>query len=352
MTRISVIIPCLNERDALTHCLDALDQQDLPRTDYEIIVVDGHSTDGCLAMAAARGARVLAQPARGPAAARNAGIRIAQSPILAFTDADCVPRYDWLTRILDAFDHDPTIAGVAGSMRLPRDTLLGRLEDNDARLHYHGYITSNIAYRRDTLLHIGGFDPTLPCAEDYDLAWRILDAGHRIAHDPRPTVLHDPPEIRSTLTTYLRKQYWYARHDIPAHARALQRAWHANGPLHGSTQATTGLLDALQGTAWTLATLTSLTLHHPTLLAATLTGITLTSARRVTHAIQEIGAGKTDIPAMIAITTAKRLTRGAGTLTGLAELALRPQLHLLDAPRPARAMTTAREAASATARAA
>lgn len=346
MTRISVIIPCKDERTALATCLDALDQQDLPRNHYEIIVIDGHSTDGCLAMAKARGARVLAEPARGPAAARNAGIRIAQSPILAFTDADCVPRYDWLTRILDAFHHDPTLAGVAGSMRLPRDTLLGRLEDNDARLHYHGYITSNIAYRRDILLHIGGFDPTLPCAEDYDLAWRILDAGHRIAHDPNPTVLHDPPEIRSDLATYLRKQYWYARHDIPAHARALQRTWHANSPLPGSTQATTGLLHALHHSAWTLATLA--TLHKPHLLAATLTTITLATARRITRTTHTIGEGTPEIPTMTAIHAAKTITRGAGTLTGLAELALRPQLRLLDAPRPARAMTPARDAARAT----
>lgn len=316
---ISVVVPCRNERRTLIACLDALEAQDFPGRRFEVILVDGRSTDGCPQLAAARGLRVLQDHGRGPAGARNVGIWASRGAVVAFTDADCVPRFDWLSGIDAAFRDDPTIAGVAGPMRLPRATLLGRLEDNDARRHYRGYITSNVAYRRDVLFEVGGFDEDLCCAEDYDLAWRVLDRGHRIAHDERPVVLHDPPELYGAPWPYLRKQYWYARNDVPTHVRALARAASSPDARAGSAAAISGSFDALSHAAPAVAI--ALGLAAPRTAAA---GIGLAFGRAVRHAwrnVVSLGEGWADLPAIVAVQTAKSLTRGVGTLAGLASLA-------------------------------
>jgi len=313
VTWASVIIPCRNEAGTLEACLDALDRQSFPRGRFEVLVVDGQSTDGCGEIARKRGVRLLEDPGDGPSAARNVGIREARGAIVAFTDADCVPSPGWLAALHEVFAERPALGGVGGALRMPRRTLLGRLEDNDARAFYRGVITSNVAYRRDALLSVGGFDETLACAEDYDLAWRLRDAGFEVVHDPRPVVVHDPPEIDGSLSTYLRKQFWYARHDVPTHARALARARRGAS---GSREALPGVLlsappagllaaaaaGALGGEAW--------------LVAAGLAG----AAARATRRVLKGGAGREALP-MIAVATAKELARGAGTLRGLVDLA-------------------------------
>src|SRR5699024_6303449 len=139
-------------------------------------------------------------------------------------DADCVPRGDWLARVAEVFEEDASVAGVAGSIRMPRRTLIGRMEDLEARAYYRGVITSNVAYRLDVLLAVGGLFESLCRAQDLDLAWRVRDAGHRVVPDPRPVVVHDPPEISGRAWGYLRKHFWYARSDVPASLRALRRA--------------------------------------------------------------------------------------------------------------------------------
>lgn len=318
---VSVVIPCRNEAKTLAACLDALDQQDLPRSRFEILVVDGRSTDGCREMLRARGVAMLDDPGRGPAAARNVGILAARGRIVAFTDADCIPRFDWLSQLLAAFARAPDAGGVAGPLRLPRDTLLGRLEDNDARQRYRGYITSNVAYRREALLEVGGFDEELSCAEDYDLAWRIMDAGYRILHDDGPVVLHDPPEIGGAVAGYLRKQFWYARNDVPAHARAISRAARSSEARAGSGAAILGSMNALGNAGWVGLLAYSVARGRPRAAAAAGAGLALQSARVVARSAAGVAGASRDLPGMIVVQAAKTLARGAGTLVGLADLA-------------------------------
>lgn len=335
MTRISVVIPCRNERVLLERCLDALLAQDMPRHDFEVIVVDGGSSDGSDALAVERGAIVLRDPGSGPAFARNVGIARARGEIVAFTDADCVPRFDWLTRLDEAFRADAEVAAAAGAMRLPRASFLGRTEDNDARVHYRGFITSNIAYRREVLEELGGFDESLRCAEDYDLAWRALDAGFRIARVEDAVVLHAPPEIEGRIAAYLAKQFWYARHDVLAHVRALARARRGAGSTPGSQQAVTGLVDALVRSSTTAGLVGALALRSRGLFLAT-AGVALgASTRRVALTAAKVGEGAREVPKMALLELAKGAARGAGTLVGLAELARPSSLAALRRPAPA-----------------
>jgi hypothetical protein len=279
--------------------------------------VDGGSTDGSHELARGAGARIrmLHDPGNGPSAARNIGLRAARGDVVAFTDADCVPDAEWLARLVAAFVDDPKVGGVAGGLRMRRASLVGRFEDADARVNYGGWITSNVAYRRDVLVAVGGFDEALVCAEDSDLAWRVLDAGHRIGHEPRAVVLHDPPEVNGTLGAYLRKQFWYAKSDVATHVRALRA---------GRRRALPGFSHALGGAACVGALALSPLLGWR-LGAVALATVGAQSLARTSRTLRAAGESMWDAPGMVTLDAAKRIVRGAGTLAGLAEVALSPE---------------------------
>ena len=115
MTAISVIVPVFNQAGRLGDCLDALLQQDLPAGSFEVIVVDNGSGDESMAVARQRPAvRLLAEPRRSAYAARNRGIRAARGALIAFTDADCIPRPDWLSRLRERLVDAPEAMVVMG----------------------------------------------------------------------------------------------------------------------------------------------------------------------------------------------------------------------------------------------
>ncbi|MFA5861393.1 MAG: galactosyltransferase-related protein, partial [Candidatus Thermoplasmatota archaeon] len=213
--------------------------------------------------------------------------------------------------------------------RMPRHTLIGRMEDINARVNYRGFITSNVAYKRDALTRVGGFDESLRCGEDQDLAWRLRDAGFRIVHDPRPVVLHDPPEVSGSIATYLRKEFWYARHDVAPQLRAVRRASATGGA--GSAEAASGFTYALRAAACAAAVGSGLVAPELAILGLALASYQ--SARGVTRTARAAGGIPShELAAMIAVDACKRIARGAGTLAGLAELARPTKRALVTSP--------------------
>jgi glycosyltransferase involved in cell wall biosynthesis len=359
MVRITVVVPMRNEARRLPACIRALAAQTLPRSDFEVLFVDGDSTDGSSRIVEEAGFEVVQAAVNGVSGARNEGILAARGDIVAFTDADCRPQEDWLVRILRRFDHDEALGGLGGMVRHPHEAgapLASRVEDAGALAFYRGYITSNAAYRRGILLEVGGFDMALCCAEDCDLAWRVAEAGYLLDFDPRAVVEHEPPEERS-LGAWLGKHFWYARKDVYAFRRALLRrraldaaeeggeASHPSDPLvqgHGLP----ALKDALEFSVLTLGLLDA---NWPALVAggAFSIGRAYLDARTMgTYARYVENMPSRNQAA--ALLLARSLVRGAGTWLGLAEVALRawrgeiplPQfLTLPEAPprnRPAR----------------
>ena len=112
MTRVSVVIPALNDSLMLAGCLRALERQ--TRQPDEIIVVDNGSTDDTAAVAQARGARVVLEPRRGIFPATSAGFDAAKSELIARLDADSVPPSDWVERVVAAFEAEPELDLLSG----------------------------------------------------------------------------------------------------------------------------------------------------------------------------------------------------------------------------------------------
>jgi len=201
---VSVVIPAYNAAETIGECMAALDKQSIPRTEYEVIVVDDGSTDATADIAARHGALVLKQPNSGPAVARNKGIAAARGAIVLFTDADCAPAADWIQQMIAPLV-DSRISGVKGAYRTRQASLAARFiqieyedrYDYTARSEYIDFVDTYAAgYRRDALLDSGGFDTHFPFAsvEDQELSFRLAEAGHKMVFNPQAIVYHHHPE--------------------------------------------------------------------------------------------------------------------------------------------------------------
>jgi glycosyltransferase involved in cell wall biosynthesis len=225
--KISVIVPAFNSRHTVAGCIAALEAQEYPKKDYELIFVDNNSTDdSALLMARHAAVQVLHEHRQGSYAARNTGVRQARGAILAFTDSDCMPVPGWLQAIDDAFS-DPGLHIVQGfrrpSVMAGSLLLLSRYEHfKDQYIFasalpnaYYGY-TNNMAVRRDTFAQHGPFIEVLRGADTLFVRKVIEAAGcHVMAYSGTMAVVHAE---MVDIAAYFRKMFIYGR----AHQVATQ----------------------------------------------------------------------------------------------------------------------------------
>lgn len=188
--KVSVIIPTYNEARQIEACLQSFAHQTLPRQEFEIILVDGGSTDGTTARAQPLVDSVIRQSSEGVGGARNDGAAIARAAIVATTDADCRVPETWLETILQDFQ-DPEVVAVCG----PDGPFDGGLKARvifffvrsiirlAALAGLYGTGSTNTAVRKDAFLAIGGYR-SLSHSDDIEMGIRIASQG-RIVYDPR-----------------------------------------------------------------------------------------------------------------------------------------------------------------------
>ncbi|MCS0638459.1 glycosyltransferase [Streptomyces sp. LP05-1] len=191
----AVVVPTL-ARPCLAGCLAALAASSGPEPSRVVLVDDRRSPAGELPVAAlgplAGRALVLSGGGRGPAAARNTGLREVTEPWTVLLDDDVRVGAHWREQLArDLAEASPETGGVQGVLEVPLPD--GRRptdwERNTAGLRDALWATADMAYRTEVLTAVGGFDERFPRAfrEDADLALRVLDAGWFIRRGERRT---------------------------------------------------------------------------------------------------------------------------------------------------------------------
>jgi histidinol-phosphate phosphatase family protein len=192
----AVVVPTVG-RPSLDVLLSSLvaHQGPLP---VEVVVVDDRAVpdpplDPASVLLQRVPVRVVPGWGRGPAAARNLGWRLVSAPWVVFLDDDVVLPEDWKSILqADLAAAGPRVGGIQGRLvvPLPRHQRPTDWERSTAGLEAALWATADMAYRRECLLAVDGFDERFPRAyrEDADLALRVRRAGWSLVRGARTTV--------------------------------------------------------------------------------------------------------------------------------------------------------------------
>jgi GT2 family glycosyltransferase len=214
--RISVVVCSYNGARTIRDCFEGLKRLEYP--DFEVIVVDDGSTDATAAIAREYPFRLISTENRGLSSARNTGMEAATGAIVAYTDDDARPDPHWLTYLAATFmttEH----AGVGGpNIAPPGDGPIADCVANAPGGPVHVLLSDrvaehipgcNMAFRRDRLQAIGGFDPRYRAAgDDVDVCWRLQERGWTLGFSPAAMVWH---HRRNSVRMYWKQQQGYGK---------------------------------------------------------------------------------------------------------------------------------------------
>lgn len=206
MPSVSIIIPCLNEEKTIEQLLTALFNQTHPVSDLEVIIADGNSTDGTLEKISewqqehpVLSIRIVQNVKKIIPAALNTALDAASGTYIIRLDAHSVPEPDYVEKCV-ALLEDGKAQNVGGRWEIQpgKDTWVARsialaaaspIGAGDAKYRYSdqaGFVDTVPygAYKKETLISLGGYDESLPINEDYDLNVRLRKSGGKIWFDP------------------------------------------------------------------------------------------------------------------------------------------------------------------------
>jgi len=221
---VSVIATVLNEKDAIERLLESLEIQSRPPD--EVVIADGGSTDGTLAVLSAWAAsgrlplRVLKKPGANISAGRNAAIAAARGDVIATTDAGVRVQKGWLEALIAPFEEQEStrfVAMVSGWFEAdPQnvfETALGAtVLPHMQEVKPDKFLPSSrsMAFRKVAWQAVGGYPEWLDYCEDLIFDLRLQDL-----YGPSPfvpeAIVHFRP--RGSLQSFFKQYYQYARGD-------------------------------------------------------------------------------------------------------------------------------------------
>lgn len=237
--QVTVIIPCHDVEQHLARTLDSVLAQE--HTDLDVLCVDDGSTDGTAAVLEHYARehpgrfRLHRQENRGASAARNEGLRLTRGEWVQFLDAD------------DAIAPDKIGGQLALARATQADLIIGDYENVMPNglllpvqaLHdrpWMGLIktklgtTSANLWRRGAVEKAGGWSEDLGSSQDYDLMFRMMRNGARVAFDPR-IVASVLKRVKGSISLNEPKANWERyidlRHRMRVHLAALDARAHA-----------------------------------------------------------------------------------------------------------------------------
>lgn len=228
---VSVVVVVRNGGRYIRACLESLVNLDYPPDLYEVLVVDGASTDDTRAIAEEyirefprRRILLLENGKRYIAAGRNIGLSHSKGKYVAYTDADCVVDKAWLAELVKGiqgaekdvvavggpnliFDDDPFIARAIGYMQ---ETFFGsggspQSYHIDRPVCVYSIPNCNVLYDKELL---GGerYDESFNVGEDCEFNYRLKSLGKRFLYLPAAKVWH---HRRDGLKVFFRSMFAY-----------------------------------------------------------------------------------------------------------------------------------------------
>jgi glycosyltransferase involved in cell wall biosynthesis len=228
--RVSIVMPCLNGEQTVLRSIRSVLEQTM--TDFELIFVDNGSTDQTLRMVGdLQDPRlcILRQPERGVSRARNMGISVANSPLMAFLDSDDTWDVRFLEKMCASMTSNPDCVlaycgwqnfgaqGGRGEPFIPPDYETPSKVDSllrACRWPIHGCMV-----RTAVVAELGGFDTSLVIGEDY-LLWMEIASRGRIVRNPEVLAYyhqHDGiqatrNQVTAVMDTFRAKMIFLGRH--------------------------------------------------------------------------------------------------------------------------------------------
>jgi glycosyltransferase involved in cell wall biosynthesis len=267
---VTVVVCTRDRADLLGGALDAIDAL-RPRPAAVIVVDNAPSTDAAALVCHSRPVRRVVEPEPGLDRARNRGWRTASTEVVAYVDDDARVDRRWIRGLQVGFAH----ADVGAVTGLVLAAELDTYAQTYFELHLGGMgkgferrcfgpgtdpgletfrigVGTNMAYRREVLEQLGGFDPRLDVgtatrgAGDLDMFARVLASGRTIVYEPSAVVRHLHRVDRSGLLDQLRdngtsfRAFLERCSEDPQQARAVQRylrRWHLRRHVLGAIRA-------------------------------------------------------------------------------------------------------------------
>jgi GT2 family glycosyltransferase len=221
---VSIVVPMLNESEAIERCLDSIFLQDYPQKRIDIVVADGGSTDGARQKVAALSMRhpnlrLVDNPRRRTPAGLNIGIRNSKGSIVIILGAHAKIKSDFVRRNVEAMNRRK-VRCTGGTQVNVGDTYFQKavgiamgspfgLPSAPYRFSKKDQFVDTVvyaAYQKSLFDEVGLFDEDLFISEDAEMNWRIRKAGNRIFYTPRIVSYYYP---RKTWRDLFRQLFRY-----------------------------------------------------------------------------------------------------------------------------------------------
>lgn len=225
LPRVNVIIPAFNEEQVIQDCIRALKTQTY--SNFKVLIIDDRSTDKTRSIIQSQvdsKIELLEFGKVGPGRARNLAAKHADADLLVFTDADCVPKPDWIEQLVKGFESEQVgSTGGPQVMHSSSNNFQRKLErlfkvlsfgidfykptKNEICFTRHNPLC-NVAYRRRIFEKLEGFREDLFPGEDVELDLRVKNLGYSITYNPQAVVEHHRPE---DISQWKKVAYAYGR---------------------------------------------------------------------------------------------------------------------------------------------
>ena len=240
---ITVVICTYNRYNVLETCLRSFEIQSLAQDEFEVVIVDNSEDEVgqkrfWSGLELSSNWSLIIEKTPGLSRARNIGLNVARGPLVCFIDDDALAPSEWLAEIVDVFATRPE-CGIAGGPVVPiwpvsRPQWLHKWQEGFLSIVDLGkslrplsdsewLAGTNIAFRRDLLVQVGGFSEalgrvkgTLLSNEELVVSRKIHELGYKSYYSPSARVSHRVHADRVSQAWMRQRAAWQAVSDLMA----------------------------------------------------------------------------------------------------------------------------------------